>query len=125
MSSLQTHAEDGVLLGLLDGDLPGREAKQVRAHLEACWQCRATVEDLEGTIAACVEYRKEVLQGHLPSPPAPWADLKAGFERIDAELAQDGWGARLSRWFTAPRLQRWAMGAAAAAVLSVGVYYQI
>jgi hypothetical protein len=50
--------------------------------------------------------------------------LTAGFARIDAELAQDGWGARASRWFAAPRLQRWAMGAAAAAILAVGVYYQ-
>jgi hypothetical protein len=125
MSSVQTHPEDGQLLCYVDGELPGRESRRVRGHLEACWQCRHSVEELEGTIAACVQYRHEVLQGHLPPPPAPWADLTAGFAQIDAELAQDRWGARLGRWLTAPRLQRWAMGAAATAAVAVGVYYQV
>ena len=44
MSNLDLrHPEDGLLLRYLDGELPGRKARQVRTHLEACWQCRAQV----------------------------------------------------------------------------------
>lgn len=125
MSSLLTHPEDGLLLRYLDGELPGRKSRQVRGHLEACWQCRASVEDLEGTISACVQYRNEALQGHLPMPPVPWADLSAGFARVDRELAQDRWGARLGRRLAAPRLQRWAMAAASVALVAGGIYYQV
>jgi hypothetical protein len=125
MSSLQTHPEEGQLLRYLDGELPGRESRQVRGHLESCWQCRSAVEELEGAIAACMDYRKEVLQGHLPPPPTPWADLTAGFARIDSEVAADGWGIRLGNWLTGPRLQRWAFSAAAVALVAVGVYYQV
>ena len=78
MSSIHTHPEDGVLLRYLDGELPARKSRQVRGHLEACWQCRTAVEELEATVAGCVRYRKNVLQAHLPPPPAPWADLSAG-----------------------------------------------
>jgi len=125
MSSLQTHPEEGLLLRYLDGELPGRKSRQVRGHLEACWQCRSAVEELEGAIAACMEYRKEVLQGHLPPPPTPWADLTAGFARIDSEVAADGWGTRLGNWLTGPRLQRFALTAAAVGLVAVGVYYQV
>jgi hypothetical protein len=125
MSSLQTHPEEGQLLRYLDGELPGRKSRQVRGHLEACWQCRSAVEELEGAVAACVEYRKEVLQGHLPPPPTPWADLTAGFARIDSEIAADGWAARLGHWLAAPRLQRWALTAAGVGLVAVGVYYQV
>src|SRR5213080_1742999 len=97
MSSIHTHPEDGVLLRYLDGELPARRSRQVRGHLEACWQCRSAVEDLEGTVAACVHYRRNVLQAHLPPPPAPWADLSAGFTRIDSDIAMESWFARLGR----------------------------
>jgi len=125
MSSVQTHPEEGLLLRYLDGELPGRKSRQVRGHLEACWQCRSAVEELEGAIAGCMEYRKEVLQGHLPPPPTPWADLTADFARIDSEVAADGWGTRLGNWLTGPRLQRFAWTAAAVGLVAVGVYYQV
>src|SRR4051794_16136602 len=124
MSSLQTHPEEGVLLRYLDGELPGRKSRQVRGHLEACWQCRGAVEELETTVANCVEYRKEVLQKHL-EPPAPWADLTGQFARIDEDLSTIGFPQKLARWFTFPQVQRWALSAAAVAALAVGLYYQL
>ena len=55
MSNLDLrHPEDGLLLRYLDGELPGRQARQVRTHLEACWQCRAEVEELGAAIGECV-----------------------------------------------------------------------
>src|SRR4029077_10322051 len=98
MSNLQTHhPEDGILLRYIDGELPARKVRQVGRHLEACWQCRSEVEGLQGTIADCVRYRKNVLETHLPAPPTPWRDLDREFDRIDLELSEEPWLQRLKR----------------------------
>src|SRR4051812_5504918 len=124
MSSIHTHPEDGVLLRYLDGELPARKSRQVRGHLEACWQCRTAAEDLEATVAGCVRYRKNVLQAHLPPPPAPWADLSAGFARIDSEVGVESWMARFGHWLAAPPARRWALSATAVLLLAAGLVYQ-
>jgi anti-sigma factor RsiW len=124
MSTVQAHPEDGELLRYLDGELPEREARRVREHMKACWECRAAAEELEGAIADCVQYRKQVLQTYLPAPPAPWADLSQGFARIDSEVGAGSWMARLGRRFAAQPTRRWALPAAAAVVLAAGLFYQ-
>ncbi len=124
MSSFLTHPEDGMLLRYLDGELPARKSRQVRGHLEACWQCRTAVEDLETTVASCVHYRKNVLQAHLPPPPAPWADLSEGFARIDSEVGVESWMARFGHWLAAPAARRWALSGTAALLLAAGLFYQ-
>src|SRR5438034_11843224 len=102
MSSMQTHPEDGLLLRYFDGELAARKVRQMDRHLQACWQCRTHIDELQSTVADCVRYRKNVLQAHLPGPPAPWVDLLNEFPRIDAELAREPWTARLGRWLGAP-----------------------
>src|SRR5690242_2717821 len=124
MSSV-THPDDGVLLRYLDGELTGRKSRQVRRHLEACWDCRAGVESLERAIAGCVQYRKQVLQVMLPEPPSPWGELSSGFARIDSEVGVESWTARMGRWLTAPSPLRWSMAAVAALILAFGAYYQL
>jgi hypothetical protein len=108
------HPEDGLLLRLLDGELPGRKARQVRKHLEACWQCRAEMESLEATVADCVRYRKQVLAGMMPEAPHAWQSLDRGFDRVDAELASAPFWRRLPRLVPV-----WQWGVAAAAVAAV------
>jgi hypothetical protein len=125
MSGVMAHPEDGQLLHYLDGELPSGESRRVRGHLEACWECRAAVEELEGAIAGCVAYRKNVLQAHLPPPPMPWADLTQGFARIDSEVGVGSWWARLAQALAAPPARRWALTAAGAMVLAAGLYYQL
>src|SRR5436190_1235463 len=122
--SNQTHPEDGVLLRYLDGELPARKSRSVRRHLEACWECRTAVEELNGAIADCVHYRKEVLQAYLPAPPMPWADLSQGFARIDSMVGVESWMARLGRWLAAPPARRLAWTAATALLLAAGLWYQ-
>lgn len=116
------HPDDGQLLRYADGELPARKTRQVRRHLEACWECRAALEELEAAVSECVRYRKKVVAAHLPPPPAPWQDLSRGFERIDAEQERGAFGARLLRAvFPAP--VRWTAAAAAAlALLAVAAY---
>ena len=64
--------------------MPQREAHRIRQHLETCWQCRTELDEMAKTIGECVRYRQNVLQLHLPSPPAPWMDIHAAFSRYDA-----------------------------------------
>jgi hypothetical protein len=112
------------MMRLLDGELSARQSKRARGHLEACWECRAAVEALESAIADCVQYRKQVLQAHLPAPPTPWADLSEGFARIDSEVGAGSWLARLGSLLAAPAARRWAMTAAGVLVLAAGLYYR-
>lgn len=101
MSNLEMcHLEDGQLLRYVDGELTRRKARQVREHLEACWQCRTELEGLQAAVADCVRYRKNVLGTCLPPPPEPWKDLSRGFERIDSSLAGESLAGRLLRMLT-------------------------
>jgi hypothetical protein len=118
MSNLDVrHPEDGLLLRYLDGELAGRQARQVRSHLEACWQCRAQAEELESAIGECVRYRKDVLAPSLPPPPEPWPSLDFG--RVEAELAEQSLVHRLARFLSPLRHGglRWALSGAAALAL--------
>src|SRR5262249_18379527 len=110
------HPEDGWLLRYIDGELPGRKARQVGRHLEACWQCRAEVEELETTIADCVRYRK-VLVEQMPAP-SPWRDLSRGFDQIDAELLGP---AMVFRGLSL----RWSIPALAAMALAITAWYEL
>ncbi|HEU0138894.1 MAG TPA: zf-HC2 domain-containing protein [Bryobacteraceae bacterium] len=76
------HPADGDLLCYLDGELQGRDVKRMEDHLAACWQCRTELQELQHTIAECVQYRKTV-NSSLPEPPAPWFDIYRRFDQID------------------------------------------
>ena len=127
MSSLgMRHPEDGRLLRYLDGELPGRQARQIRKHLEACWHCRAELEELQNTVGDCVRYRKHVLGTYLPPPPEPWQDLSRGFDRIDASLDGESLAARLVRTMFLPRpAVPWAVTAAIAVAVACTIVYQL
>ena len=116
------HPEEGLLLRALDGELPARKARQVRKHLEACWQCRAEMQSLEATVAECVRYRKQVLAGLLPEAPNAWQPLDRGFDRVDAEMAATPLWKRLPR--LAPAWQ-WGVAAMAAAALLIAAIVQL
>jgi anti-sigma factor RsiW len=108
MSSFELrHPQTDLLLQLLDGELGGRQARQVRRHVEACWQCRTALDDLQKTVAECVRYRKEALGELLPAPPRPWSDLSREFARIDATRPP----------LLARPMMRWALTAVAASSL--------
>ena len=117
MSSFQ-HPDEGLLLRYIDGELPGRKSRQVRRHLEACWQCRGSVEELQSTVAECVRYRKQI-QPYVPAPPNPWPDLSRGFARIDAEFEREPFW---KRYLTFPVVRQAALGAAVLALLAAVIF---
>ncbi len=123
MSLGMRHPDDGQLLRYLDGELPGGKARQVRRHLESCWQCRTELEELEGVVKECVRYRKNVA-ACLPPPPAPWQDLSRGFDRTDARMEREPLFARMARALTPPAVRWTAVGAVALAVV-LAISYQL
>jgi putative zinc finger protein len=109
MSTLDPrHPGRELLLPYLDGELPLRQARRVRRHVEACWGCRSELEELQKTVGECVRYRRQLEDGAWPQPPQPWSDLAREFARIDASARRSP----LSRPFI-----RWAALAASAAAL--------
>jgi hypothetical protein len=110
------HPEDGLLLRYIDGELPARKRREVERHLAACWQCRSEVEAIEKVVSDCMKYRKTVA-ANVPGPPNAWRDLYREFDRIDSEEAGRSWLSRLGT-------PRWAVAAAAAAVLLAAIVYQ-
>lgn len=124
------HPEDGVLLRYIDGELPARKLRQVERHIQACWQCRTEVKELETTVAGCVRYRQNVLQAHLPDPPNPWPDLYPEFARIDSSSSgpfhtvAKQLAARLVAILGSAGVRRWAVAAAAALLMVCAIWYQ-
>jgi hypothetical protein len=127
-SSLTLHPQEEQLLRYLDGELPVQASGEVRSHLEACWQCRAALEDLQNVVSECVHYRKNVLQRHIPAPPAPWVDIYRKFDEIDASLEPVLFDriVRIARLLKSPfdsARKRWTL-AAAVLLVFIGLFYR-
>jgi hypothetical protein len=119
------HPGEEQLLRYSDGELPSRISSQVGSHLEACWQCRTSLEELEQTVGACVRYRASVLQRHLPAPPAPWTDIYRSFAEIDASLERPSFLDRVSGMLAWPlhHPKQW-VPATVALLLITGLFYR-
>lgn len=78
------HLSDQQLLLKLEGELPARQEKLVRAHLEACWACRARCKDLDDTIAEVARAYRNQFEGKLPPIAGPRALLKAQLQQLAA-----------------------------------------
>lgn len=119
------HPSEEQLLRYSDGELPGRNAGQVQSHLKACWQCRTNLEEMEETVNASVRYRSNVLQRHLPAPPAPWADIYRSFAEIDAATPAPSFADRLLGALAWPvhHPRKW-VPVAVAAMLLAGLFYR-
>jgi len=121
---LRRHPEEEQLLRYADGELPARVAADIRSHLEVCWECRTELQELQAVIGECVKYRKDVLQPHLPAPPAPWGDLYRQFGEIDASAERRSVIDRVIHILEYPvrHAKRWALAAAVVAIILAIVY---
>ncbi|HEY3939645.1 MAG TPA: hypothetical protein VGL97_19585 [Bryobacteraceae bacterium] len=103
-----SHLSDQQLLMELDGELSGSEAKQILAHLGACWKCRARRQELDRAIVDFVRARQHEFDEKLPPPAGPRALLKARLAELSAnEPPSRGWA--------------WVFAAAACGLLCFGV----
>jgi hypothetical protein len=105
------HIPDQELLLAADGELSSRRASQVRAHLAACWDCRARKAEIEGTIADFARSHRQTLDPQLPLSAGPRALLKAQLAELAAQPKAGSW-----RLFL-----QWMSTAQAAALLCVTI----
>ena len=94
MQSEDLHLSDQEMLLTADGELSTRQAAQVHAHLAECWDCRARMAEIEGTIADFARAHRQTLDSQLPPIGGPRALLRAQL----AELASKREAAS-RRWF--------------------------
>ncbi len=121
---MSNHPEQSLLLRYIDGELPGRKSRQVERHVEACWDCRAEVEELKKTVAECVRYRKEFLAEAMPDAPQTWGDIYSAFARIDRNQQDTPQRAGLLQIVRGTGFPwRWAVGATTAALAAAGALY--
>lgn len=71
-SNFREHPDESAVLRFLDGELAGREAAELRSHLDGCWQCRRNLGEWQGTIDAFLRLRETVQFPADPPPPNPW-----------------------------------------------------
>ena len=120
MLEKDAHLLDEDLLLFADGECSTRRAGRVRKHLAACWDCRARMAELEGTISEFVRAYHQSLDPQLPPVAGPRALLKARL----AELANRSASARgFALWQLMPSGRRWATAAVVVLLTTLGVLW--
>src|SRR5436305_927195 len=76
------HPSDEEVLDYLDGELKERCARRVRAHLEACWACRARAQRTQEAITRFAEFAGRSLADRIPPPPRGWSTFRARLRRV-------------------------------------------
>ena len=98
------HVSDEELLCSADGELPPARAAKVHAHLEACWDCRARMEEIERTIASFARTHRAEFDAQLPPITGSRALLQARLDQL-ASQSQTAWWKRAFQFnFRPPRV---------------------
>jgi hypothetical protein len=120
MVEKDTHLSNEELLLLADGECPAQVEAQGRRHLAACWECRARMSEIEGTILDFIRAYQQSLKQELPPVAGSRALLKARL----AELAPTSGARRWSApWRLVPSGNRWAPAALALLVAALGILW--
>ena len=90
MKSQDSHIPDEDLLLTIDGELTGRDAAWIEAHLEDCWACRARRQEIESAIATFMRMHERNLNPALPPAEGPRALLKARLALVPAPQPASG-----------------------------------
>jgi hypothetical protein len=118
MKYADSHLSDEQLLRDVDGELPSREEKVVRAHLEACWKCRSRRHELDRGIGDFIGVHQKEFDAKLPPAAGPRALLKARLAELSAREPD-------SPWFGFPRFTlrfTWVPAAATCALAALCVF---
>jgi len=98
------HISDEELVCFADGELAPRRAGEVESHLEACWDCRARMEDIQSTITGFVRAHHAEFDRQLPPIAGPRALLRARLTELDSELRTEWWKRAFQFGFRPPRV---------------------
>jgi hypothetical protein len=116
-----THLSDEILLLSVDGELAVRDVNQVKAHLEACWSCRARRDQVEESIAEVVEYRNLLLKPYLPPSRSGRSMFLARLDEFSREAGRPTLWSRINGLFRSSsvtiRRPAWISGVALVCIL--------
>lgn len=114
------HVSDEDLSRMKDGELSSRRAQEVRAHLEACWDCRARMEQIQSTINDFARAHHAEFDKQLPPDAGPRALLLARLGESSSETRMPWW----QRAFPfSPRLPQVAVAGVALLTIATGIFW--
>ncbi len=103
MKNENFHPSDQQLLLFADGELPAHLVAKVRVHLQACWDCRSRMAEIENTITGFMQVHRRAFDAQVPPIDGSRAQLRsrlaelAGSARGNQRLALiSAFGARLA-----------------------------
>jgi anti-sigma factor RsiW len=88
------------LLLALDGELSEGESVTLKAHLEACWKCRARLAEIETAITEFSRFDDAVLTACLPPPPNEWHGFDGRLRQLARANGAPSWRSRWRSWWT-------------------------
>jgi len=118
------HIPDEELVRSLDGELTPQRAREVGSHLEACWDCRARMEEIQSTITRFVRAHHAEFDPQLPAVAGPRALLRARLAELDSELRTRWWKRAFQVGFPLPRVAIVCLVAMAIVSLGLGYYWR-
>ena len=86
-----SHPKEEELLLLVDGELSTRRASRIRAHLTACWDCRARMAEIEQTITDFVRTHRQSIDPMLPPAAESRALLRYQLAELASRPQPDSW----------------------------------
>lgn len=111
-SGRSEHPSPGVLLRYVDGELGAKHAARLRDHFEACWACRADLEEVQSSIHEYIRFHQKRLGSASAIPPGEWRAFDARLRDLETELGNRAENA-IWRLVEIPFRRGWATGAAA------------
>jgi hypothetical protein len=98
------HISDEELVRSADGELPAGRDAEVEAHLQACWDCRARMQEIQSAIAGFVRAHHTEYDAQLPPVAGPRALLRARLAQASSEPQMQWWERAFQFGFGVPRV---------------------
>lgn len=86
-----SHISDEDLVRFADGELSSQRASEVDAHLEACWTCRARMNEMQSAITGLVRAHHAQFDEQLPPIAGPRALLRVRLAELASEQRVEWW----------------------------------
>ena len=114
------HISDEDLVRSTDGELSSQRTTEVDAHLQACWECRARMEEIQSTINGFVRAHHAKFDVQLPPAAGPRALLRARLTQLGSQQPVVWWKRVLQSCFALPRV---AVVALALVAIATGILW--
>jgi hypothetical protein len=116
------HISDEELVRSADGELSPQRAREVGSHLEACWDCRARMEEIQAAITGFVRAHHAEFDPQLPPVAGPRALLRARLAELDSKLRTHWWQPAFQFGYPVPAVAIVCLVAMAIGSLGFGYY---